>query len=609
MSLTILQANITLDVYNHDVATKPVIKSIALDDNTRYVLAEITYGGERYDIGSGSSVQLIVIRPDKVGVQVIGQPQEIVIGVEDETPVTVYGAYAELDQPAIAVAGTLLGQFKITDGDQILRTQIFKINNGEALDADEWAGQYDGYNLDELVQTVNDSNARVGAMEADVSQIKEDLSDIGTSGIVGDGTTDVTADILSALTANKVCTLGKGTFLIDGLVMPDGTTLRGSGDATKLLYKPLVSGSAIKMGSRCAVKDITLYGDVADINIPTSSEGGSEGTVNYIGQRTDGDGYVKYLLTEALPAGTYHINVTVTSDSNETGVYLRVLPSESYSGANIIMTQPIVKDTPTIVTVDSTSEIRSIWIFAKSSASASKGLTVSVSSISMVTYQSDLIGNRHGIEWSGSDVEFGVIDHCRIERFTGSAILAMDTGTPIDNNLAVSNCFIRNCIVGVYIRRDSEFAKIMNCTIVRGYYGILCRGGNNNISNCGIDGNVIGVQLDADEGHNGGHGVISGCSINHSGGNAGYGLIIKDSGREMVSGCNIMMSKVRLENSNGNVINGCGFKDTTWEIIGGACSVFANCMVNTDGISIVVENNTRHKIVNCFTRGGEVVTS
>lgn len=447
------------------------------------------------------------------------------------------------------------------------------------------------------------------AVGDELNTIKEDLSDIGIANIDGDGNTDVTAAILSVLTDSGVCTLGDGTYVVDGLVMPDGTTLQGIGDATKLLHKPLVSGSAIKMGSRCTVKNLTLYGAVADINIPTSSEGGTEGTVNFIGERTDGNGYVKYLLTEALPAGTYHIHVTATSDSAETGVFLRAVSSESYSASNIITTQYVTKNTPTTITVDSSSEIRSIWLFAKSSASASQGYTVTVSNISLVTYQSDLIGNRHGIEWSGSDVEFGIIDNCRIERFSGSAILAMDTGTPIDNNLAVSNCFIRNCIVGVYIRRDSEFAKISNCTIVRNYYGILCRGGNNNISNCGIDGNTVGVQLDEDEGHNGGHGVISGCSINHSGGDTGYGLIIKDTGREMVSGCNIMLSKVRIENSNGNVIDGCGFKDTTWEIIGGGCSVFANCMVNTDGITVTVENNTRYKIVNCFTRGGEVVTA
>lgn len=175
MALTNLQANITLDVYDHDGA-KPSIKTIALDDNTRYVLANIRSRGEVYDIGSSATVQLIVIRPDKVGVQIAGQAQGIEIGQEDESVVTVYGAYAELDQAAIVLPGTLLGQFKITDGTQILRTQVFQILNGEALDSDTWAGDYDGYNLDELVADVAEAVEKVGDLETDVAQIKEDLN-------------------------------------------------------------------------------------------------------------------------------------------------------------------------------------------------------------------------------------------------------------------------------------------------------------------------------------------------------------------------------------------------------------------------------------------------
>ena len=153
MALKLLETNITLDLYDHD-GTRPSIKSIALDDNTRYVFAKLTYKQELYDIGSTATVKLIIIRPDKVGAQIAGEAKEIQIGQEDESIITIYGAYAELDQPAIAVAGTLLGQFIITSGNQILRSQIFAVNNGEALDADEWA-EYDGYNLDELAEKVD----------------------------------------------------------------------------------------------------------------------------------------------------------------------------------------------------------------------------------------------------------------------------------------------------------------------------------------------------------------------------------------------------------------------------------------------------------------------
>ena len=187
MALDLLETNIVLDVYDHD-GTRPSIKSIALDDNTRYVFARLTYQGETYDIGSDATVELIIIRPDKVGAQIVGESKAIQMGQEDESIVTVYGAYAELDQPAIAVAGTLLGQFVITSGDQILRSQIFAVNNGEALDSDTWAGQYDGYNLDELVEMVDDAVAQVDDLEEDVAELKSGLSDITeTSNNIFDG--------------------------------------------------------------------------------------------------------------------------------------------------------------------------------------------------------------------------------------------------------------------------------------------------------------------------------------------------------------------------------------------------------------------------------------
>ena len=173
---------IALDIYDHDT-TPETIKAIAADSETRYVAAEIQSEGIWYDIGSDSDVELIILRPDKVGVAITGQPYpiEYETGGEvdpetgDETPVvtqTYYGVYAELDQPALAKAGALLGQFKITNGNQILRTEIFKINNGRALDAEtsEWAGEYQGYNLDELVETVNEvSEAANGVINMTVS--------------------------------------------------------------------------------------------------------------------------------------------------------------------------------------------------------------------------------------------------------------------------------------------------------------------------------------------------------------------------------------------------------------------------------------------------------
>lgn len=183
MALTIIERNIQLDLYDHDL-TPSKIKAIALDSKTRYVGAEIHNGGQTYDVGQNTGVTLTIIRPDKTGVQVTGSTFQYMVGDGE----TVYGAYAELTQTALAVSGTLLAQFMLTSGDQILRTEIFTINNGVALDAtvSEWAGEYQGYNLDELVQNVNTVVGKVDAMEQDVSELKEDFTDIVNSAYVTD---------------------------------------------------------------------------------------------------------------------------------------------------------------------------------------------------------------------------------------------------------------------------------------------------------------------------------------------------------------------------------------------------------------------------------------
>ena len=173
MALQNVEANITLDLYNHDT-TPSTVKAIQLDSQTRYVAAMLQSMGAEYGLDSGATVQLIVIRPDKVGVQITGET--FTYGDEGAQ---FLGPYAELTQVALAVNGKMRGQFKITSGDQILRTEIFAISNGEALDAstDEWADEYDGYNLEEMATSIETNTADIASLEADVSQIKEELSE------------------------------------------------------------------------------------------------------------------------------------------------------------------------------------------------------------------------------------------------------------------------------------------------------------------------------------------------------------------------------------------------------------------------------------------------
>ena len=172
MALQNVEANITLDLYNHDT-TPSTVKAMQLDSQTRYVAAMLQSMGAEYGLDSGATVQLIVIRPDKVGVQITGTT--FTYGDEGAQ---FLGPYAELTQVALAVNGKMRGQFKITSGTQILRTEIFTISNGEALDAstDEWADEYDGYNLEEMATSIETNTSDIATLEADVSQIKEDFT-------------------------------------------------------------------------------------------------------------------------------------------------------------------------------------------------------------------------------------------------------------------------------------------------------------------------------------------------------------------------------------------------------------------------------------------------
>lgn len=58
MALTIIERNVQLDLYDHDL-TPSKIKAIALDSKTRYVGAEIHNGGQTYDVGQNTGVTLI----------------------------------------------------------------------------------------------------------------------------------------------------------------------------------------------------------------------------------------------------------------------------------------------------------------------------------------------------------------------------------------------------------------------------------------------------------------------------------------------------------------------------------------------------------------------
>ena len=154
MSMETILSVVRLDVYDHDT-TPTTIKTIALDSQTRYVHAYLQRNGLTYQPDPNAVVTLTAIRPDKVGAESTGRVVMLDEATDDGP--AIYGLEAEITQAMIAVPGIVLFQFKMEVDNEVLRTEIFRSNNGRALDgeASSWADEYQGYNLDELVEKVD----------------------------------------------------------------------------------------------------------------------------------------------------------------------------------------------------------------------------------------------------------------------------------------------------------------------------------------------------------------------------------------------------------------------------------------------------------------------
>ena len=85
---------------------------------------------------------------------------------------------------------------------------------------------------------------------------------------------DRTMDVVTMLTQNGVCRLGGGDYYVANLVMPDNTAIIGSGNKTRII---LGSGDfAIKLGSYCTVKDLSIHGSLNNIT-PSVTVGSKHG--------------------------------------------------------------------------------------------------------------------------------------------------------------------------------------------------------------------------------------------------------------------------------------------------------------------------------------------
>lgn len=423
--------------------------------------------------------------------------------------------------------------------------------------------------------------------------------------LLSDGS-DMTAQIKAQLDAFGYCRLGKGTFTVTGIMMPEGSTLEGDGDSVLMLDSSISPAGYTMSGPRTS---------------------------------PDGQGYQKvYSASDngALPAGLYKMSLNISTTYTATATSrVCFFAGETYSSGNQIAIVDVPRGAVTVevflpvapgsafclsghvtaldvpLTINSFVLEQEMMTISMSKGCTVRGLDISGSETAITP--SSTPGSRNGIVWAMLDNQYGVISGCRIHDFNGSGILCMDTSTPVDKALNVSDCHIYRNGVGIHIRRDSEYHKFTGCAVTRNYYGSINRGGNNLFTGCGFDSNVIGMQIDADEGSNNGHGNITGCTFNHSNENNGYGIIIRGTGREMIGNCNFYYSDIRFENGNGNVVSGCGFgNNAEIEISGGGCSMIIGCIMRSRDNTVTLYNNTTAKVVQCWTREGyeiEPITS
>lgn len=101
------------------------------------------------------------------------------------------------------------------------------------------------------------------ALPTKTSELTNDSGFAVTLESTGDST-DRTADILEMLNTYGVCTLGKGNFFVRNLDMPDGTTLQGLGNASRIfLISDVTDGYAVQIGVHCTVQDVAIYGNAS----------------------------------------------------------------------------------------------------------------------------------------------------------------------------------------------------------------------------------------------------------------------------------------------------------------------------------------------------------
>lgn len=608
------------NAYKAEISGEIAVLTARMDAFSSLTDASTTGDAELQDIRVGANGVTYPTAGDAVRAQVDDLQDQIDI-IEGVNPPDLYSGITPTINDGYAAyqkdlpAGTYTLSFKITSTNPsplghvaLLRTLSYNAANvitSKLATRDRL--QFVVFKITEPMRSIYMFSGATAAQSSGYACTPSDVHLYSGIYIPADTPADMTDAMQNALTENGVLELKPGTYRVNNLIMDDDSKLTGDGAATKVYVMP----------------DHTNEYEMSE-PLTTATQGYMRAW-----QYSAMNNNVKFA------AGLYRITLNVDTTYSGDVSRVNILDQGVFAASHIITHYDIPRGETVSFTIYVNDRIGSVYVMAGTGASYTNvpltinsfkiereqagiimGSKCSIDSIDIAGAETpitiaDTYGHGHGVVWAGDDTvkpHYGHLTNCSLHDFDGGAIAMLDTGTPVDNSLTISDCYLYNNNRGIFNMRDSEYNNIDNCSITRNWYGAIIRGGNNNISNCGIDGNVLGISIDSDEGSNGGHGAITNCSINHSNSNTGYGMIITGAGLEIVSNCNFYYSKVRIDDTQGNILTGCAFgTNGKIEISQGNCSIINGCMFR-DSNPITIYDNDAAKIVNCFRRSGAAIT-
>lgn len=241
--------------------------------------------------------------------------------------------------------------------------------------------------------------------------------------------------------------------------------------------------------------------------------------------------------------------------------------------------------------------------------------------ISYSSLTSSNIVERHGLLFEASNsTDSSTKKKCTIENvwirnFTGGGIAAYDTGADSDSCMSVTDAYIFNCEVGIYIPYSSEFHRFVNCQAHECYFGAINNGGNCLFDNCNFSKNRVGMSMDNSNGlaTNNSHGTVHGCIFDHADSNNGVGIkIIGMTNGQVFSDCQLFYADIEVQNSTGIQFNnfnvGGRAKIKVRKGENGGLILFNNFVIQHGSYTLDIESGYNLvKFSNCWTRTGSAV--